>query len=172
MELICRWTQHFTKIEQEKHKIEQICIWNPMTAGFIILTLIYVISMEFLSLSYRHSSSRNIPQRRWARGNVCHSQAKSRTAGAKEAVLIALNKYDGLLAWFIHNHLFLTMTVFYYVILLGSHQYLTVSSTVHSWLGKRWHLLTQGNRYNIVYLCYSSTRLSGTLRSQQGQLKE
>ena len=30
-ELIARWTQHFTKIDQEKCKIEQICIWNPMT---------------------------------------------------------------------------------------------------------------------------------------------
>ena len=31
LELIGRWTQHFTKIDQEKCKIEQICIWNPMT---------------------------------------------------------------------------------------------------------------------------------------------
>ena len=36
LELIRRWTQHFTKIDQEKCKIEQICIWNPMTTGFIM----------------------------------------------------------------------------------------------------------------------------------------
>ena len=36
LELIRRWTQHFTKINQEKRKIEQICIWNPMTTGFIM----------------------------------------------------------------------------------------------------------------------------------------
>ena len=35
----------------------------------------YVISMEFLSLSHRRSSSWNVPQRRWARRNVCRSQA-------------------------------------------------------------------------------------------------
>ena len=31
---------------QEKRKIEQICIWNTRTTGFIMLTLIYVISTE------------------------------------------------------------------------------------------------------------------------------
>ena len=36
LELIRRWTQHFSKIDQEKRKIEQICIWNPMTTGFIM----------------------------------------------------------------------------------------------------------------------------------------
>ena len=25
-----RWTQTFTKIDQMKHKIKQICIWNPI----------------------------------------------------------------------------------------------------------------------------------------------
>ena len=60
LELICRWTQHFPKIDQEKCKIEQNCIWNPMTTGFIIETLIYISSMEFLSQSCRRSSSRNI----------------------------------------------------------------------------------------------------------------
>ena len=38
-------------------------------------TLIYVVSMEFLSLSRRRSPSRNVPQRRWARRNVCRSQS-------------------------------------------------------------------------------------------------
>ena len=36
LELIRRWTQHFSKIDQEKRKIEQICIWNPMTTRFIM----------------------------------------------------------------------------------------------------------------------------------------
>ena len=31
-----RRTQHFTEIDQKKRKIEQICIWNPMTTGFIM----------------------------------------------------------------------------------------------------------------------------------------
>ena len=75
LELIRRWTQNFSKIDQEKRKIEQIRIWNPMTTGFIMYTLIYVISMEILSLSRRRSSSRNLSQRRWARRNVCRSQA-------------------------------------------------------------------------------------------------
>ena len=35
LELIHRWTQHFSKIDQEKCKIEQICIWNPMTTGLL-----------------------------------------------------------------------------------------------------------------------------------------
>ena len=34
LELVGRWTQHFTKIDQEKPKNERICIWNPMTTGF------------------------------------------------------------------------------------------------------------------------------------------
>ena len=29
LELVRKWTQHLTKIDQEKSKIEQICIWNP-----------------------------------------------------------------------------------------------------------------------------------------------
>ena len=61
LELVRRCTQHFTKIDQEKRKIEQICIWKPMTTGFIFKTLIYIISMEFLSLSRRRSSARNVP---------------------------------------------------------------------------------------------------------------
>ena len=32
--------------------------------------------MEFLSLSRRRSSSRNVPQRRWAKRNVCRSNAR------------------------------------------------------------------------------------------------
>ena len=36
LELIHRWTQDFSKINQEKRKIEQIYIWNNMTTGFIM----------------------------------------------------------------------------------------------------------------------------------------
>ena len=43
-----------------ERQIEQICIWNPMTTGFIALTLIYIISMQFLLLSGRHSSAQNV----------------------------------------------------------------------------------------------------------------
>ena len=39
LQLIRRWTQHFTKIDPEKRKIEQICIWNPMTTGFIYVNI-------------------------------------------------------------------------------------------------------------------------------------
>ena len=36
-------------------------MWNLMTTGYInIQTLIYVISMEFLSLSRKRSSARNV----------------------------------------------------------------------------------------------------------------
>ena len=36
LEIIRRWTQRFSKIDQEESKIEQICMWNPMTTGFIM----------------------------------------------------------------------------------------------------------------------------------------
>ena len=36
-------------------------MWNPMTTRYIMQTLIYVISMEFLLLSRRRSSVRNVP---------------------------------------------------------------------------------------------------------------
>ena len=50
-----------TKIDQEKRKIKHICIWNRMTTGFIMQTLINVISVEFLLLSCRPSSWQNFP---------------------------------------------------------------------------------------------------------------
>ena len=34
VELVRSGTQNFTIIDQEKRKIKQICIWNPMTTGF------------------------------------------------------------------------------------------------------------------------------------------
>ena len=36
LELVRRWTQHFTKIDQKKRKIEPICIWKPIPTGFIM----------------------------------------------------------------------------------------------------------------------------------------
>ena len=65
-----RWTQHFTEIDQEKRKIEQICIWNPHDYR------IYYVNIDFrhqygISLSRRRSSSRNVLQRRGARRNGC-----------------------------------------------------------------------------------------------------
>ena len=58
-ELVLRRTQNLTIIDLEKHKIEQIYIGNSMTTGFATLTLIYIISMEFLSLRRRRPSCRN-----------------------------------------------------------------------------------------------------------------
>ena len=90
LKLIRRWTQHFTKIDLEKRKIEQICIWNPMTTGFIYVNIDlrhqYGIWL-LLSLSRRRSSSRNIPQRRWARRNVCRSQATGNPERTRSAHL-------------------------------------------------------------------------------------
>ena len=43
------------------------------------------MSMEFLSLSRRRSSSRNVRQRRWARRNVCRSQAMPTKTLCREA---------------------------------------------------------------------------------------
>ena len=36
LELVGRWTQHFTKINQKTQKIGQIYIWNPMTTRFVM----------------------------------------------------------------------------------------------------------------------------------------
>ena len=47
LELVHGCTQHFTKIDQEKRKIEQICIWNSMTTRFVMKTFIYVTNIEF-----------------------------------------------------------------------------------------------------------------------------
>ena len=51
---------NFTKIDQEKRQIEQNLHLEPHDYRFYY-TLIYVISMEFLLLSRRRSSLRNIP---------------------------------------------------------------------------------------------------------------
>ena len=58
-ELVLRRTQNLTIIDLEKHKIEQIYIRNFMTTGFATLTLIYIISMEFLSQRRKRPSCLN-----------------------------------------------------------------------------------------------------------------
>ena len=54
--------QNLTINDQEKHKVKQIFIWNPMTMGLIMSTLILIIIMEFLSVRHGHPTCRNIPQ--------------------------------------------------------------------------------------------------------------
>ena len=57
--------KNFTIFDLEKHKIEQIYIWNPMTSWLIyyvtLSTLIFIISMDFQSLRHKHPSGWNIP---------------------------------------------------------------------------------------------------------------
>ena len=53
---------------------------RPISASDWIPDRFCVISMEFLSLSRRRSSSWNVSQRRWARRNVCRSQANVSSA--------------------------------------------------------------------------------------------
>ena len=57
--------KNFTIFDLEKHKIEQIYIWNPMTTWLIyyvtLSTLIFIISMDFQSLRHKHPSKRNVP---------------------------------------------------------------------------------------------------------------
>ena len=48
---------------------------QPISASDWIPDRFCIISMEFLSLSRRRSSLRNVLQRRWTRRNVCRSQA-------------------------------------------------------------------------------------------------
>ena len=49
---------------------------RPISASDRILDRFCVISVEFLSLGSRRSSSRNVTQRQWARRNICFSQAR------------------------------------------------------------------------------------------------
>ena len=49
---------------------------RPISASVQIPDRFCLISMEFLSLSRRRSSSRNVSQRQLARRNVCRLQAK------------------------------------------------------------------------------------------------
>ena len=70
LELVRRRKQNFTIIDQERHKIEQINIWSPLTTGFIMQTLIYVISMVFLSVMRGLPLWRNVPSEEERRGTV------------------------------------------------------------------------------------------------------
>ena len=70
LELVRRRKQNFTIIDQERHKIEQINIWSPLTTGFIMQTLIYVISMVFLSLMRGLPLWRNVPSEGERRGTA------------------------------------------------------------------------------------------------------
>ena len=79
--VINRRTQNFTIIDQEKHKIEQIYIWSPMTTGLIMSTLIYVISMEFPLLRQKRPSSWNAPSHKeWGDMKRAWSQAGDKGA--------------------------------------------------------------------------------------------
>ena len=70
LELVRRRKQNFTIIDQERHKIEQINIWSPLTTGFIMQTLIYVISMVFLSVMRGLPLWRNVPSEEERRGTA------------------------------------------------------------------------------------------------------
>ena len=60
LQLVRSAAQNFTIINQEKHKIKQlIYIWNPMTTRYVMQTLIYTISTEFLWMRCRCSSWQN-----------------------------------------------------------------------------------------------------------------
>ena len=73
LELVGRWTQHFSEIDHKMHKIGQIYIWNPMTTGFTVY---------YLSIDLRHQYGISVvewqtflrtkrPQWRRARRNGC-----------------------------------------------------------------------------------------------------
>ena len=70
LELVRQRKPNFTIIDQEKHKIEQINIWSPLTTGFIMQTLIYVISMVFLSVMRGLPLWRNVPSERSEEGRL------------------------------------------------------------------------------------------------------
>ena len=54
LKLVHRRTQNFNIIDQEKHKIEQINIWNTITTRLIyyLNIVLYIISMEFLLIRH------------------------------------------------------------------------------------------------------------------------
>ena len=68
----------------------------PINASDRILDKFCVISMEFLSLSRRRPSSRNVPQRQWSRRNVCRSYATF--IGVRDFVF---RYYTRLSTWYI-----------------------------------------------------------------------
>ena len=61
LEFVHRKKQNFTIFDLEKHKIEQIYIWSPMTTWLIML--IFIISVDFPSLRHKHLPlGENIPK--------------------------------------------------------------------------------------------------------------
>ena len=71
LELVRRWTKHFTKIDQEKRKIYHICIWNP-----------HDYRIYYVNIDLRHQYGISVaesqtfllakrPLQRWARRNGC-----------------------------------------------------------------------------------------------------
>ena len=60
LELVRKWTQHFTQNGPGEMFIWTNLHLEPHDYRIIMLALIYVISMEFLSLSRRRSFSRNV----------------------------------------------------------------------------------------------------------------
>ena len=68
-----RWqiTQYFKKIDRKTRKICQIYIWNPMTTGFIMLTLICVNQYGISSPESQTFLCAKRPQRQRARRNGC-----------------------------------------------------------------------------------------------------
>ena len=94
-----RQKSHTDDVNQSVYIINPVAkttIRLPISASDRIPGRFCVISMEFLSLSRRRSSSRNVPQRRWARRNVCRSQAikwKGREFSGGKSV-ISVNKVE------------------------------------------------------------------------------
>ena len=56
LKLVCRRTQNLTPLLSRRNKIDQLFIRNPMTTGLIMQTLIYVISMELVSVAEEQMS--------------------------------------------------------------------------------------------------------------------
>ena len=81
LQVIRRWTQHFSKIDQEKRKIEQlICIWKPMTTGFIYVNIdlrqqygISVAESQTFLLTKRSSAAMSEEKRLSFTGYTCIS---------------------------------------------------------------------------------------------------
>ena len=63
--------------------------WHLISASDLIPDKFCVISMEFLSLSRRRSSSRNVLHRRWSRRNVCRSQASVRGTRTQPPICVS-----------------------------------------------------------------------------------
>ena len=69
LKLIHRWTQHFSKIDQEKRKIEQIWMWTPWLPD--ILCKHWFMSSVWNFCRWVADVPREITQRRRARRNGC-----------------------------------------------------------------------------------------------------